>query len=76
MDRQYYQMTEAAIEVARLANAIARNADYKPEIKAATDLLLRNCVDDIARCRRTMEEVIKRQMNVAEITPKKQGKGV
>lgn len=61
MDRAYYQLIEEGIEITRLATAIAKNADYKPCIKQATDPLVIDVIKELQRTQRTLQDVLNRQ---------------
>lgn len=61
MDRAYYQLIEEAIDITRLSTAVVQYADYKPCIKAATDPIIIDCIKELQRTKRMLEEVLKRQ---------------
>lgn len=61
MDRAYFSLIDSCNEAARLSTAIARNSNYKEEIRMATDPLIVDCCKDAARLIRTLQEVLNRQ---------------
>lgn len=61
MDRQYYQLIVDAIDITRLATAVVQNADYKPQIKAATDPLLIDATKTLQYTRDLLLEILDRQ---------------
>lgn len=62
MDRAYFQLIEAVNDSVLLATAIAKNANYKPEIMKATDALLVDTIKSAQLLNRTLQEVIRRQL--------------
>lgn len=61
MDRVYFQIIREANDIVPLAIAIARNADYKECIKAATDPIAVDILKELQHTQRTLREVIERQ---------------
>lgn len=61
MDRQYYQLIVDSIDITRLATAVVQNADYKPQIKAATDPLLIDATKTLQYTRDLLLEILDRQ---------------
>lgn len=61
MDRQYYQLIVDSIYISRLATAVVQNADYKPQIKAATDPLLIDATKTLQYTRDLLLEILDRQ---------------
>lgn len=61
MDRQYYQLIVEAIDITRLATAVVQNADYKPQIKAATDPYLIDATKTLQYTRDLLLEILDRQ---------------
>lgn len=61
MDRAYYQLIEDAIEIVRLSTAIAKNADYRDEIKRATDSIIVDACREHQRVIRILNDAIRRQ---------------
>lgn len=61
MDRQYYQLIVESIDITRLATAVVQNADYKPQIKAATDPLLIDATKTLQYTRDLLLEILDRQ---------------
>ena len=61
MDRAYYQLIEEAIEITRLSTAVVQNADYKPQIKSATDSIIIDAIKELQRTKNMLWEVLNRQ---------------
>lgn len=61
MDRAYFSLIDACSEAVRLSTAIARNSNYKEEIRRATDPLIVDCCKQVEQLKRCLTEVINRQ---------------
>lgn len=70
MDRIYYQLIDAGVEITRLSNVIAKNADYKPCIRAMTDSVIVEAVKDLYHSVKVLQDIIKRQQYVSTIDTK------
>ena len=70
MDRAYYQLIEEGIEITRLTTGVIQYADYKPCVKEATDPIIIDCIKELQRTKRMLEEVLKRQQLALERSPK------
>lgn len=60
MDRMYYQLMEECNDITRLSMAIIQNADYKPELKAAADPFIIDCIKKTQELNRAFHEVLNR----------------
>lgn len=61
MDSAYYKLIEEANEISRLCTAVVKYADYKPAIKAATDVVIIDAIRELQRAQQMLREVQNRQ---------------
>lgn len=64
MDRSYYQLIDEGTSITQLATAIARNADYKPTIKAASDEAIIDAISMLQKSKKILQHIISLQNNV------------
>lgn len=63
MDRRYFGLIDKANDIAILATAIARNANYRDDVDAMTRPFLVFIDEELERCRRVLKEQVSRQMS-------------
>lgn len=63
MIKTYFKLTEKAMEIASLANSLAMNANYRPDVDEDTRRYLDEYIQAVESARRVMFLAVSRQMS-------------